>query len=127
MISFEQIVEAVSAEHRYFNHFNRIGRIYMMDEDSYHLVLYREARNIESFQMYKDFRVIVNSMFTIFGVDNDGKASFDNDEITEIKNRSWPGRLWSRNQVSFKLLQNQVTGRINLTIGPVTQEYRIEI
>ena len=74
----------------YFNHLN----VYKT-EDINNLYFYKLRKNYSYFGMYREYELIVNSCYNLFGLDAFGRKEYDfENENLQMKNGNWQGRYW---------------------------------
>lgn len=91
--------KAVNSHFSYFNYFYLIEQI---KEKPYYLY-FKQLENLSSFIIYEEIKAITNKMSNIFGIDIHEKKSFISSEIKEINNKTWEGRTWIFQEITFIL------------------------
>lgn len=124
-IKRQQKDEIIKLNKRYFNHFNRLSKVILFSDNTKHLILYRDAYEINSYIFTKDFVSVTNYSFKAFGADDFFKKGFDEKDKKQFDENNWDGRIWTRTNAILRLLKNPLSGKINLQISLLGNEFNI--
>ena len=118
-IRYSQTSYVIKTPHKYLFYFNRISSVVMHDDEAKYILLYQDGNKIFHHIFRKEFRAVTNRTFEIFGVDDNGLMEFEEYEFEELKDGTWLGRTWTSAGVTYRLMINPESKRINLQIGPL--------
>lgn len=83
----------------YFNYFNAID----FEEKGYRYLLYSFVDNYSTFTSYIEYEFVTNKVSKLFGVDDNGRLTFSDIDLEEIKINKWIGRQWKFDNVTYYL------------------------
>lgn len=107
-LRFNRHTTSIKPVHEYLGFFNRLDICYQEGETFF--TFFRVQNNYSNFRMLREFELVINQAFKIFGYDESLRGSMDwKKEKDEMKKSKWPGRLW------------------HLDIGSIVIEYNLGI
>ena len=99
----------------YFGLFNRIDN--MTEDKIQYYYMYSERKNYSPGLFFREFEMVINHMYNLFGPDVNNKGKFDwVNEKTEISNLQWPGRLWKLNGLVIHVEVNEGNDKLGMLI-----------
>lgn len=91
--------------HIYLGFFNRIDNL--IENDKSYLYFYRRIKNYSYFEFLREYEMVINNAYKIFGVDQDSKGEFNWDkEKKEMNSNNWKGRFWDFKFFTIKIENN---------------------
>ena len=118
-IQFRQNNQKIRMTSKYFGIFNYMSIVEMHESGEQYIVLFNDVKRYYHPVFYKDFRSTTNKLFKLFGLDDDFKGQFSEDEMSEVEDSSWAGRHWTIGGLTVRLIKNFNSHRINLLFGPL--------
>lgn len=107
----------IEPEYLYLGYFNIIDVIVENGID--YIFLRRKTKNYSYFSFYREYEGLINNALQLFGEDCESKGKFNWDqEIKEINERKWDGRLWVFGELTFLIEINKGIDEICLQIRP---------
>ncbi|WP_243472495.1 hypothetical protein [Winogradskyella sp. MH6] len=108
--------ETIKPVHTYLGFFNRIDKI--IEDGKQYLYFYRVTYNYSYFKFYREYELVINNAFRIFGDDINFKGKFDwEKELELMRSDKWIGREWNFEDVNFKIENNQGSKEFSLLIS----------
>ena len=99
----------------YFGLFNRIDN--MTEDKIQYYYMYSERKNYSPGLFFREFEMVINHTYNLFGPDVNNKSKFDwVNEKTEISNLQWPGRLWKLNGLVIHIEVNEGNDKLGMLI-----------
>ncbi|MCD8435929.1 hypothetical protein [Tenacibaculum finnmarkense] len=93
-IKTKKITNIYSLNENLFGYFNQIN----VDEkgEKIHLYFRKNRQNYSIFNIYREFELVVNNCFYLFGIDNFKQEEYlFHIENKQLKNGDWKGRFWN--------------------------------
>lgn len=100
----------------YFEYFDLME--FIDDVDTGRAIVLVPNRNLSLF--YQELKLIVNKIVAVFGTDLLNRGDFSDEEISEIDESKWSGRIWGIEGIAVCLEINSGTGKLSLNIGKVS-------
>lgn len=99
----------------YFGLFNRIDN--MVENKIRYYYLYSEMKNYSPGLFFREFEMVINHTYNLFGPDIHSREKFDwETEREQISNLEWPGRLWKLNGLIIHIEVNKGNNKLGLLI-----------
>lgn len=102
--------------HNYFGYFNHIDKI--IENGRAYLYFYRKTKNYSNFTFLREYELVVNSAFRIFGLDQNGNGIFNWDnEKPLICSNEWYGRFWDFEDFTLTIENNEGTRELSMLMA----------
>lgn len=98
----------------YLNHFNAVRAIHEGDQSF--LLLERHQKNLSQFDMFSEYRVVIQQLLDLFGVDDEGLGRFNEADVEQLRAGTWKGRWWTLASATIGVEVNQGTKNFCLLI-----------
>ncbi len=83
----------------YFNYFNLI----IENKETLLYTFFNGTKNYSRFTSFIEFENITNKILNVLGTDKNNKGQFNEDDIKQILEKNWDGRIWHFQNESFYL------------------------
>lgn len=115
-IRFDRHSFTIKPIHNYLGYFNRIDNL--IEDGKNYLYFYRMTKNYSYFEFLREYELVINNAFKIFGFDQDSKGEFNWDkEREEMKLNNWKGRFWDFEFITIRIENNIGSKKLSMLIS----------
>ena len=115
-IRFNRHSFTIKPIHKYLGFFNRIDKL--VENNKSYLYFYRRTNNYSYFEFLREYEMVINNAYKIFGIDQDSKGEFNWDkEKAEMNSDNWNGRFWDFEFFTIKIENNIGTKKLGMLMS----------